>query len=63
MPRYLRCGFLSNEELYAGRWQDALDQVVAQPEPAERPRVDGAEVVADRILERLGMAARSSERK
>ena len=46
MPRYLRCGFISNEELYAGAWEPALDTVLAQPHPSERPRVDGAEVVA-----------------
>jgi hypothetical protein len=51
MPRYLRCTFLSNEELYAGRWQRALDDVVSRAAPPERPRVDGAEVVARRILE------------
>jgi hypothetical protein len=50
MPRYLRCAFLSNTELYEGRWQRALDEVVAQPDPPERPRVDGAEVVARRIV-------------
>jgi hypothetical protein len=50
MPKYLRASFLSNEDLYAGRWQGALDAVAAQPDPPERPRVDGAEVVARRIL-------------
>jgi hypothetical protein len=53
MPRYLRCAYLSNEELYAGRWQRALDEVVGQPDPPERPRVDGAEVVARRIVASL----------
>lgn len=54
MPRYLRCTFLSNEDVYAGRWQEALEAVVAQPAPPERPRVDGAEVIARRILDALG---------
>ena len=53
MPKYLRASFLSNEDLYAGRWQDALEAVAAQPDPPERPRVDGAEVVARRILDWL----------
>jgi L-arabinokinase len=53
MPKYLRAGFLSNEDLYAGRWQQVLDAVVAQPDPPERPRVDGAEVVAGRITEAM----------
>jgi hypothetical protein len=53
MPRYLRCAFVPNDDLYAGRWQGALDAVIAQPPPPEQPRVDGAEVVARRILEAL----------
>jgi L-arabinokinase len=54
MPRYLRCGFISNEDLYAGRWEPALDAVLAQPAPPERPRVDGAEVVAKMLVACLG---------
>jgi L-arabinokinase len=53
MPKYLRTAFISNEDLYAGRSQEALDAVVAQPDPPVRPRVDGAEVVARRLVERL----------
>ena len=51
MPRYLRCAFISNDELLRGRWQTPLDGLLAQPAPPERPRVDGAEVVAERLLE------------
>ena len=32
-----------------GAWEPALDAVLAQPDPPERPRVDGAEVVARRV--------------
>ncbi|HXH07065.1 MAG TPA: hypothetical protein VNI83_10790, partial [Vicinamibacterales bacterium] len=53
MPRYLRCGFIDQEALRAGRWRAALDAVLASPPPPERPRVDGAEVVARAILESL----------
>jgi hypothetical protein len=53
MPRYLRCAFVSNEDLYAGAWQDALDTLVTQPSPPERPPVNGAEVVVTRVLEML----------
>jgi L-arabinokinase len=56
MPRYLRCGFISNESLYAGAWEPALDAVLAQPEPPERPRVDGADVVARVIADALGVS-------
>jgi hypothetical protein len=42
MPRWLRCGFISNESLLAGDWQDALDRVLALPAPPEEADVDGA---------------------
>jgi hypothetical protein len=53
MPRYLRCGYITNADLYAGAWEPALDAILAQPQPPERPRVDGAEVVARVLLERM----------
>jgi hypothetical protein len=53
MPRYLRCAFISNEDLYSGAWQDALDALVTQPSPPERPQVNGAEVVVTQVLEML----------
>ena len=56
MPRYLRSGFISNEDLYAGAWVQALDAVLAQPDPPERPRVDGAEVVARMLAGALGVS-------
>jgi L-arabinokinase len=52
MPRYLRCAFLSNQDLAAGRWRAALDAAMAQPAPA-RVRTDGAEVAVARILQHL----------
>ena len=42
MPRWLRCGFISNEDLLAGNWQDALDRVLALPAAPEKADVDGA---------------------
>jgi len=54
MPRYLRCAFVSNEDLYRGKWDAALDRVMTLGPPPERPRVDGAEVVAERLLGTLG---------
>jgi hypothetical protein len=53
MPRWLRCGFLSNEDLLAGRWQEALDETRALPAPPETIGVDGAERAAEIILEGL----------
>jgi len=50
MPRYLRCRFISQEDLRAGRWYDAIASLLAQPTPpSEPPRLDGADVAADVI--------------
>ncbi len=50
MPRVLRCRYISQQDLLAGRWADAIEALLAQPAPAERPRVDGASVAADAIM-------------
>jgi L-arabinokinase len=55
MPRVLRCRYLSQEDLFGARWADAVDALLAQPAPPERPRLDGAEVVASRLLETLAI--------
>ena len=53
MPAYIRCAFISNEDLLAGRWRTALEEVMSQP---ARPRAatDGADVAVTRIMEMLG---------
>ncbi|MGH9200430.1 MAG: hypothetical protein ACRD2A_04250 [Vicinamibacterales bacterium] len=53
MPRFLKCGFISHADLFAGRWAPHLKAVLSQPDPPERPAVNGAEVVADLLLEML----------
>lgn len=50
MPQYLRCEFISNDDLLAGLWQAPLDRLRAQGPPPPRPPVDGADVVARRLL-------------
>ena len=50
MPRILRCRYLSQEDLLAGRWADAVDALLAQPAPPERARIDGAGIAAGEIL-------------
>ncbi len=47
MPRWLRTQFISNEDLLAGRWQDALDRLLAAPPPPEKIATDGAERAVD----------------
>jgi hypothetical protein len=50
MPRWLRCGFISNEDLLGGQWQEALDTLRDQPAAPERIGTDGAERAVDQIL-------------
>ena len=52
MPRYLRCAFISNEDLAGGRWRAALDSAMSQPAPPPT-RTDGADVAVARILQHL----------
>jgi hypothetical protein len=52
MVRYLPCVYVSNEDLSAGRIGEAIAAVrhLRFPDP---PRLDGADVVARRVLEAL----------
>lgn len=49
MPRYLRCAYLDQASLFAGRWRAALDAAVNARPPAEKPPTNGADVVAEKI--------------
>ena len=49
MPRYLRSAFIDNDALLGGRWGAALQAAVGAPPPPEKPRTDGADVIADMI--------------
>ena len=50
MPRVLRCRFLPQEDLRAGRWRPHIDALLAQSAPPERARIDGAQVAAALLL-------------
>ena len=50
-PRFLRTGYIDHDDLFAGRWTTHLDALLSQPEPPERPSVDGAQVAADILLQ------------
>jgi L-arabinokinase len=56
MPRVLKCGFIDHDALFAGRWQHALDRIMAAPAPPERPRTDGATMVATLIYDAIDSA-------
>ena len=53
MPKYLQCGFIDHDDLFAGRWRAALDRVTSSPPPPERPATNGADVIAEMIDRRL----------
>jgi hypothetical protein len=50
MPRWLRCRFIAQDDLLAGRWAGAISALLSQPDPPERARVDGAQIAARVIL-------------
>jgi len=50
MPRVLRCRYLPQEDLLAGRWHHAIDALLRQPTPRGHPRIDGAVVASEEIL-------------
>lgn len=49
MPEILRCRFISQHDLLAGRWRDAIEALLRQPLPSRRPSTDGAERAAAEI--------------
>ena len=46
MPRLLRCAYIDQHDLFAGRWAPVVHQVLDQPRLTERPATNGAEVIA-----------------
>ena len=56
MPRYLRAQFIEQEDLLSGNWKEALEKLLSQPEPSERPALNGAQVAAAEILRLVGSA-------
>jgi hypothetical protein len=54
MPRMLRCRFIAQDDLLAGRWMTAVDALMGQPAIAEPPPVNGADVAAEEVLALAG---------
>ena len=50
MPDVLRCRYISQEDLLAGRWADPIEALIAQTAPPQHPRIDGADVAVDAIM-------------
>lgn len=55
MPKYLRTAFISQEDLFAGKWEPHLDKLLAQPRPKnyKKPETNGADVAAEILLKAL----------
>ena len=53
LPGVLRSAFIPMPELLAGRWQAPLDALLASPPPPAPPRVDGADVAAQLLLDMM----------
>ena len=50
MPRYLRAEFLEQKRLLSGDWSEALERLLSQAPPPEKPALNGAEAAAEEIL-------------
>ena len=53
MPKYLRSAFISQDDLFAGKWETHLDKLLAQAKPKKKPETNGADVAADLLLKAL----------
>ena len=53
MPKHLRSAFISQDDLFAGKWEPALDRLRAQPKQKKKPETNGADVAADILLKAL----------
>jgi hypothetical protein len=55
LPKYLRSAFISQEDLFAGKWESHLDKLLAQSRPKnyKKPDTNGADVAAEILLKAL----------
>jgi hypothetical protein len=52
MPRVLRCRVIPEDDLRAGRWEDAIAALLAQAPSPERLALDGADAAGE-VIDRL----------
>jgi hypothetical protein len=50
LPAVVRSGFISQADLFAGRWREALETVVTLAPPPTSVATNGAEVAAERLV-------------
>jgi L-arabinokinase len=53
MPKYLRCEYIEQEDLFSGNWKPALDRLLAQPSPPVKPATNGAQIAAAIVEQEL----------
>ena len=55
MPKYLRAAFISQEDLFAGKWESHLDKLLARGKPKnyKKPETNGADLAAEILLKTL----------
>jgi L-arabinokinase len=53
MPKYLRSAFISQDDLFAGKWETHVDKLLAQPKIKKKPETNGADVAAELLLKAL----------
>lgn len=53
MPKYLRTAFISHDDLFACKWESAIDKLLAQPKIKKKPETNGADVAAEILLKAL----------
>jgi hypothetical protein len=53
MPKYTRSAYISQDDLFAGKWETHLDKLLAQPKMKKKPETNGADVAADILLKAL----------
>ena len=53
MPQYLRCAYIDQNDLFAGKWEAHLDKLLAQPKPKKKADTSGADVAAEILLKTL----------
>lgn len=50
MPKYLRCEYIEQEDLFSGNWKRSLDRLLEQPAPPIKPAINGAQIAAEMVL-------------
>ena len=63
MPKYVRSAFISQEDLFAGKWDSHLDKLLAQPKPKKKAETNGAERRRRHTARSARQAATQAERK